>query len=316
MRDANPSRLRPAAASTSASCWPSSSFRKRVSRLPRIGEKRALGRSRVSCATRRTLPVPIDGDWPRAATRSSTLVGPDDWPRLPRTTASNGFSRGSTPAIARPPGSTAGMSLLLWTARSISRRRSASSISFTNSRFPPTSERGASWRRSPLVLIVTIWHGRPPAASRRAATVRACHNASWLPRVPRRSSGMSEGSFARERLDLPIGAFPRAIAGVAQSEEPGQCFRIRADGVGIGHRFELFGRGEEQLLDNQARDLVDASAGLRRQRRELEVEPIEFRAPDGFEPLPQWHNGRDRVPRSEPGSKFLNVFGDDAVGPA
>ena len=61
MRAPNPSRRKPAAASTSASCSPESSFRRRVSRLPRIGVKRAPGNRRVSCATRRTLPVPIEG---------------------------------------------------------------------------------------------------------------------------------------------------------------------------------------------------------------------------------------------------------------
>ena len=61
MRDAKPSRVSPAAASTSASCAPSSSLRNRVSRLPRMPVNRAPGNSRVSCAIRRTLPVPIDG---------------------------------------------------------------------------------------------------------------------------------------------------------------------------------------------------------------------------------------------------------------
>ena len=65
IRESKPSRRRPAAASTSASCAPSSSLRSRVSRLPRIAANFALGNIRVSSATRRTLPVPIDGDWPR-----------------------------------------------------------------------------------------------------------------------------------------------------------------------------------------------------------------------------------------------------------
>src|SRR5215467_9436994 len=48
MRDENPKRRSPAAASTSAACWPLSSFRKRVSRLPRIGAKCAPGNIRES----------------------------------------------------------------------------------------------------------------------------------------------------------------------------------------------------------------------------------------------------------------------------
>ena len=51
-----------------------SSLRRRVSRLPRIGVKRAPGISRVSCAIRRTLPVPTTGEWPSSATRSSMVA--------------------------------------------------------------------------------------------------------------------------------------------------------------------------------------------------------------------------------------------------
>ena len=71
MREVNPSRRSPAAASTSAACSPLSSLRKRVSRLPRMGVKCAPGNTGESCATRRTLPVPIEGEGPRSATRSS-----------------------------------------------------------------------------------------------------------------------------------------------------------------------------------------------------------------------------------------------------
>ena len=48
-------RRKPAAASTSASYWPVSSFRRRVSRLPRMARKLAPGNNLVSCALRRTL---------------------------------------------------------------------------------------------------------------------------------------------------------------------------------------------------------------------------------------------------------------------
>ena len=80
------------------------------------------------------------------------------------TTASNGSSRGSTAAIVKPEGSTAGISLLLCTARSMSSRSNASSISFTKSRLPPTSDSGASCRRSPAVLMTMMRHDRPPAS--------------------------------------------------------------------------------------------------------------------------------------------------------
>ena len=48
------------------------------------------------------------------------------------------------------------MSLLLCTARSISPASSASSISFTKSRFPPISESVASASRSPDVLMTNV----------------------------------------------------------------------------------------------------------------------------------------------------------------
>ena len=43
--------------------------------------KRAPGNSRVSCAMRRTLPVPIEGDGPSAATRSSIMAMADGYGR-------------------------------------------------------------------------------------------------------------------------------------------------------------------------------------------------------------------------------------------
>ena len=56
---------------------------------------------------RRTLPVPIDGDCPSAATSSSTVPGAARRPSG-STTASSGFSRGSTPAMTSPSGSSGG----------------------------------------------------------------------------------------------------------------------------------------------------------------------------------------------------------------
>src|SRR3954452_5694048 len=259
---------------------------------------------------RRTLPVPIDGDCPSIATRSSTLATVAAFlvplasgsSRTGNTTASSGSSRGRTPAMTRPSGRIAGMSLLLCTARSTSRRSSASSISFTNSRLPPTSDSGASCSRSPDVRITTISHGGPPAAAMRAATVFACHNASWLPRVPsrsvavivarrrdddrrsRRSPRLPSCAFAiaRERLHFPPFVF-------GEREQPRQRLGVHRHRLGIGQRLELFGWREQQLLDNQVGDLVDARACFRRQRRQLEIEPFELGAADRFEPFAQRH---------------------------
>ena len=53
-----PSRFSPAAASTMASYWPSSSLRRRVSRLPRTDSMTRSGRRRRNCAARRSELVP------------------------------------------------------------------------------------------------------------------------------------------------------------------------------------------------------------------------------------------------------------------
>ncbi len=186
-----PSRTRPADARTSASYPPSSSFRRRVSRFPRIGRNWAAGKSRVSCAIRLTLLVPIRGQLPSRATSSSnvTLVSDASLAEASadsleaeagtlalsagNTTASRASSRGSAAPIARPLGSTTGMSLLLWTARSISPASSASSISFTKRRLPPICAIVASASRSPEVLITTISHSIPGLARKSAETVLA-----------------------------------------------------------------------------------------------------------------------------------------------
>ena len=70
MRDAIPRRRSPAAARTSASYSPASSFLRRVSRLPRMGANRAPFSTLDSCAIRRTLPVPMFGVRPREAIKS------------------------------------------------------------------------------------------------------------------------------------------------------------------------------------------------------------------------------------------------------
>ena len=116
---------------------------------------------------------PIVRARPRAPRRS-----PAEGRRPGNTMTSRGSSRSSTAPMASPSGRTAGMSLQLCTAKSTSPRSSASSISLTNRRLPPTSDSGASCSRSPLVLMTTISHGGPPACSTSAAAVRACHNAS------------------------------------------------------------------------------------------------------------------------------------------
>src|SRR2546426_3338900 len=105
--------------------------------------------------------------------------------------------------------------------------------------------------------------GGPPASSIRAATVRACHNASSLPRVPRRSSegcdtaGSALAAVARARkwLDArrlaPGVVFSRLLVG--QAKQARQRLGIGTDGLRVAERFELFGRRQQQLFDDQMR---------------------------------------------------------------
>ncbi len=60
------------------------------------------------------------------------------------------------------------------------------------------------------------------------------------------------------------------------------------------------------------RDLVDARAGFRWQRGQLEVEALQLRLADGFESLAQGDDGRNRVAGSEPRGELVDLFGDDA----
>ena len=183
-RSPRPSRSSPATASTSRSWSPASSLRSRVPTLPRTRPNSARGHARRNCATRRTLPLPTRG----AAPPSGPFPTADsvDGGATPAgsTTASRGSARGRTAAIASPAGSSAGMSLALCTARSMSPRTSACSISLTKTRLPPTCDRLASRSRSPVVVMTTSSHSRPLRARTRAATALACQSARSLPRVP------------------------------------------------------------------------------------------------------------------------------------
>ena len=184
-----------------------------------MGAKLACGNSRASWATRLTLPVPSVGASPNSPANSLTASNSRDRDSG-RTTASSGSSRGSTPPITRPSGSTTGMSLLLCTARSMSRPSSASSISLTNSRLPPASESGASSIRSPDVLMTMMRQRGPPAAEILDATARACQRASWLPRVPRRSSCTGPALSAARRASNRVNGSTRPRPGVPAPSLP------------------------------------------------------------------------------------------------
>ena len=128
----------------------------------------------ASWAIRRTLPVPMTGA--SSEMRRARRQVADARSRRAARARRAGPRAAAPPRPREPSGSSDGMSFALWTARSTSPRRSASSISLTNRRFVPVSVSGRSWRRSPAVLMMTS-STRVPRASSSPATVRACHNA-------------------------------------------------------------------------------------------------------------------------------------------
>src|SRR2546426_2747064 len=173
--------------------------------------------------------------------------------------------------------------------------------------------------------MTTMWQGGPPASPMRAATAFACQSASWLPRVPRRRAVVGGTASARpavpgpkERLDttgllLALGLFFRLL--LREPEQSRERLGVRADRLRVAERFQLLGRRQQQLLDDEVRDLVDARARLRRKGRHLELEPLELCAPDRLEALPQRNHGWNRAARSKPGAEALDFLADDRFGP-
>src|SRR5437763_10281114 len=79
---------------------------------------------------------------------------------------------------------------------------------------------------------------------------------------------------------------------VLQPEQPVDRFGVGSLRFLVGKRLQLFGGLEEQLLDDQPRDLVDARARFGRQRTKLAFEALQLRAANRFETLPQRDDGR------------------------
>ena len=333
MRDAEAraaaARPRPARAHRTR---PSSSLRSRVSRLPRIGANRAPGNSRAQL---RDAPHAARADRRRLARarRSSSSI---DVGRLrparvaplraarPRRADPRAAARRRSPGRrAAPPA----CPCCCGRRGRSSPRSSASSISLTNSRLPPTSESGASCSRSPDVLMTTMRQGGPPACGdargdgvrlpqRQLAAARA------EPELARHAHVSASASGARERLDAAAVALERGASlsgplalGRRRARTAASSASAYAPTVsGVAERLELLGRRQQQLLDDEVRDLVDARPRLGRQRRQLELEPLELRAADRLEPLPQRDDGRDRAARAEPAAELLDFLGDDRLG--
>ena len=173
MRSPRPRRLRPAAASTMASYKPSSSLRRRVSRLPRRGSMRRSGRKARNCVRRRRLEVPTTAPCGRSCSEA--------W--RGDTSASRGSSRSMTAASTKPSGSSIGTSLSECTARSAWPASSATSSSLTNRPLPPTFESARSRIWSPCVVMPSRSTLRPKRCWSRSRTCSACHRARRLSRV-------------------------------------------------------------------------------------------------------------------------------------
>ena len=177
----SPRRLRPASASTTAS-RPSSpeSLERRVPTLPRMPTIERSARWRSSCMLRRMEPVPM-----RAPGGSVASVSPG----CRNTITSKGSARVGKASSTSPSGCAPGMSLRLWTAKSMRPSSIASSSSLMKSPLPPISMSGRSSTRSPSVLMTTRSMVSPGcAASSSSVMWSACQSASGLPRVPSRRS--------------------------------------------------------------------------------------------------------------------------------
>ena len=127
---------------------------------------------------------------------------------------------------------------------------------------------------------MTTMSARRAAGLRRccAATALACHSASWLPRVPSRSSSwrrvwLDRALAARMRADAARPSSPAARARSVDASSPRPNSRssasVYAPTVSASPSALSCSVGvEQQLLDDQARDLVDARARFGRQARD------------------------------------------------
>ena len=159
MRSARPRRCRPASARMMASYWPSSSFFRRVSTLPRRSLTIRSGRVWSSWALRRRLDVPMQAPAGRDSRVAYVLETKASWT----------WWRAVMAARQRPSGTSAGRSFRLWTARSMvpSRRRRSNSV--VNSPLPPMRAKGTSRILSPCVTMCWSWTDSSGSWRRRAS---------------------------------------------------------------------------------------------------------------------------------------------------
>jgi hypothetical protein len=109
---------------------------------------------------------------------------------------------------------------MLCTARSISSRNRASSISFTKRPLPPMAAKGTSRILSPEVLMVRRVTDRSGAtACRLAWTHSACQRASLLPRVPITSD--ERLVVVRAIMSACVPALPSRLTGPVRDRDLG-----------------------------------------------------------------------------------------------
>ena len=183
MRPSRPSRFSPAAASTRAAYCPSSSFRRRVSTLPRTGATSISGYRAASWMARRREAQPMGRDasssvFPAGSTRASRESS-----RLEKA------ARGSRGSVSM------GRSLQEWTVMSTRPSSRAASSSRTKRPLPPTLSRVRSRILSPVVFMVTSSSSMPGSKARMASiTSWDCFTARTLSRLPMRSFILSPPS--------------------------------------------------------------------------------------------------------------------------
>ena len=162
---ARPSRFRPAAASTMASYWPSSSLRSRVSRLPRSGSMRRSGRSAQQLhhaaqagGADHARPAAARASVAKRGARRRHRAGPRA--PAPRPARSRRAAPSARPSANAPPGGRG-------------RPRARVSSSLTNRPLPPTLDSARSRIWSPRVVMPSSSTRRPKRAlQQRRAHVR------------------------------------------------------------------------------------------------------------------------------------------------
>src|SRR5204862_6717562 len=125
---------------------------------------------------------------------------------------------------------------------------------------------------------------RPLSPGRARARCRACRfEGSW-----------TLGGLAPSGVEGLVPSGAEGLLVLLQLEESIDRFRVGGLRLFVRKRLQLVGRLDEQLLDDQPRDVVDSRTRLRRERAKLALEALKLRHTDRFESLPQCDDGRDR----------------------